>query len=185
MNITTKLLALGFFVITLFCSNYILAMDHFEMGLDESVITGASYCIGNDIDQDSIAFCQLPRVHKYVTFYTFDGEEIETLEQQFNAPLLASRIDRQAPKPQPVKCEIRPWPTDGTSKGPRMLLCFFDKHGNLIKSCRYTKSPNSIYLNFENSGPGWPFRADDRPTEKGGFPLDLSKIDVNAVTDLS
>jgi len=174
MNINKKILSLGLVTTAFIANSYLFSMQKDE----DKIISNASYCIfEGDNPKDIIG--GIPGSSKTVTFYTFNGDKIKTIEHNFHFPLMRGKLDPKAPKPQPVSCMLRFWPAIeldfGMTKGvPGWFIIFYDKNGNRIESYRYyydiQKNVISVmdkdYL-FDKSNPQ--LIAED-------FPLDLSKI---------
>ncbi len=95
----------------------------------------------------------VPASSKLVTFYTFDGQPLKTIEHKFRFPIIERKLDQMAPKPRPTECEVKYWPAIqlgfGMRKGePGNFIIFYDKNGNIITRERFNE--NSNLQNFNN-----------------------------------
>lgn len=150
-----------------------------------SIIPASSYYV---FDPESIT----RGVHisgKTVTFYTFDGNPISTVEHHFTFEL-DKQLDPDAKKPQPTTVKIRYWPAHylglGMYKGcPGWFIDFYDKHCNQVAYYRYDKEEHEIIL-FSGVPPPKIFTFDEaHPSSLDDieFPMDLSKIEEVIVED--
>ena len=108
--------------------------------MNNYIIEGASYCVyeGGPTKDSSLTHTSgIIGGSKVVTFYTFDGEPIKTIEHKFHFPLIEAKLDPAAPKPKPVSFRKIWWPAFdvgfGLTKGtPGYAVLFHDKNGNRI-----------------------------------------------------
>jgi hypothetical protein len=124
-----------------------------------------------------------------VTFYTFDGDPIITLDHLTACPgfpkVNRPRLDPYAPKPQPVTYEIK-----YASKFPMLvgssksIISFYDKNDNVIKKYEYNNLRHEIvvYSSLPTKDPhlaiaGTYYAKTANDLRKlADFPLDLSRI---------
>jgi hypothetical protein len=123
----------------------------------------------------------------HATFYTFDGNKLETICAEPNSILLKSRLDSKAPKPQPITFAI----TDCTnsqfdiitySLGNRKTwIVFFDKNGFEIDRYPYDKSNHMITVYKEDGESNWEYYYNQSQPDpiNPDFPLDLSALTLN------
>lgn len=93
-----------------------------------TAIPGASYGIY------ALSKSALEKRAGNIEFYTFDGNLIVVLQNDYTSNFIASRLDTYAAKPRPVgyKIEYR-----NTFKRPAgYWMVFYDKNGNIIAECR-------------------------------------------------
>lgn len=110
-------------------------------------IPNASYAIYQDD--------KAPVTLKNVTFYTFDGNPIITVQYRLACRAYPKnkslRLDPAAPKPQPVTYEIKPaskmHQLFGSGKG---IIFFYDKHNNVIQQYECYKKGDYISITFPN-----------------------------------
>lgn len=107
--------------------------------LDESTVPNSSYFV---YEGSTGTTGGVPMTSKLVTFYTFDGKPIKTIEHKFRFPVIERKLDRNAPKPRPTEYEVKYWPAIqlpfGMRKGaPGNFILFYDKNGNIINRFRY------------------------------------------------
>jgi hypothetical protein len=115
------------------------------MDSEETVIPQASYLIYEGAGEIG----GVAGGSKKVTFYTFDGNPIKTIEHHFRFPQMDRLLDPQAPKPQPTRYAVIYWPAIsigwGTKGMPGHFIHFFDKNNNKINSYRLdTSKPNAL-----------------------------------------
>lgn len=135
----------------LLCSASTLAMQPERSDL--SIIPNATYfvCEGNE---HAIPTGGIPSNARHATFYTATGDEIQKISRsQADFFELKSKLDPQAPKPQPVTYAIKYWPAIqlgfGLTKGvPGYFIVFRDKHGNHIESYRYDTAAKKICVSY-------------------------------------
>lgn len=135
---------------------------------DRSVIEGASYVICNSGME--------------VTFYTFDGEIIVTVDD--SCLDMSVRLDSRAPKPQPTHCKIVYKSSRTNNYGvikvvSESFINFYDKSGNLIT--QYPIDPDTRFISLSHERD-----ANNKILIKGmflhealyssQFPLDLRKV---------
>lgn len=128
MSAKKKILAIGLFATIITANFYVLSMDH-------SIIPNASYYIYDD-------------GKKHVTFYTFDGDKIQTIEFNSKFESIINRLDPKAPKPQPVFYEIKQWKI--MDNECVWCIVFYDKNGNTIASYRYDRKTHEIIIYTQN-----------------------------------
>ncbi len=139
-------------VLLLICSS-ILQAEGNDQPIQENnyaVVPGSSYCISNVINtiQDGVL-----SQSECFTFYTFDGNPItkRTYSSIFEfdarfrkAKKPQSMLDKNAPKPQPVRCKVWHWPAYKiffTTKGvPGWFITFYDKNNRVIAEVRFDKN---------------------------------------------
>ena len=79
-----------------------------------------------------------------VEFYTFDGNLIMVLQNDYLSNFIASRLDKNAPKPRPVSYKIE---YRNTFKRPAgYWMVFYDKNGNIIAECRCDDSYSTPFF---------------------------------------
>lgn len=126
MNIF-KSIMLGFFSIVSF--NFVNCQE----ALDCSVIPGASYFV---FEGSNSALEHKPGFY-IARFYAFDGNLLETFDykvmtiNRYN--ILKLKLDKGAPKPQPVSYKIEYRKMFKRASGYWMV--FYDKNGNIIGEC--------------------------------------------------
>ena len=107
--------------------------------IDASVVSGASYYVYEGAPKkESYIACTSGGVSgdsKTVTFYTFDGNPLTTVEHNFRFPLVTAKLDPSASKPKPVSYKRIWWPAFqlglGLTKGsPGYAVLFHDKNDN-------------------------------------------------------
>lgn len=120
--------------------------------IDDTIIPQASYLVyerdfGNGPDSLS----------KEVTFYTFDGNPIITMEHHWTTRTeLLKKIDPSAPKPQPVSYEIsKPrsvWDPFLVVMGvqPPCFIIFYDQHDNVIAKFDCYKKRKTLSIIVRN-----------------------------------
>ena len=146
--------------------------------VDNTVIPNSSYMI---YEGQYGIISGVPNTSRNVTFYTCNGDPIATEEHYFRFRLMSRKLDPAAPKPQPIKYEIKYWPAvscpDGMKKGvPGDFILFYDKNGNQIKSYRYDKTQNQITVFTETGSNVYQFNSSEDPKALTNFPLDLSVV---------
>jgi hypothetical protein len=107
----------------------------------QDIIPDSSYCVyegENEITGGISSAC------KHVTFYTFDGTAIRTVEHD---PLGSEdhMLDLQARKPQPQSCTIKYWNGNSKTK-PGWFIIFYDRHKNSLGSYHYDKETHEIRM---------------------------------------
>lgn len=122
--------------------------------MSQNIIDNASYLVYEGTPtKDSISI-ELPGgvkcKCKNVTFYTFDGEPIITLEHDFRFPRMDEKLDPKAPKPKPVSYRKIYWPAIhigfGMEKGcPGYFVLFHDKNNNRM-GCSRIEGPETDVL---------------------------------------
>lgn len=142
--------------------------------LDDSVIVGASY---NVYEGDNGVVGGISGRSQNVSFYTFDGELLQTIKHDFRFPVIERKLDKNAPKPQPMAFAVVHWNAIdlglGFKKGvPGYFIIFYDKNGNKIHSYRYDLALNTITV-FNNNNTTSYYKFEKEQTLKD-FPLDLS-----------
>lgn len=174
MNIK-KSLAIGLFTTIFIANNYIFSMQN----EDYKIVPNASYYVFKREEG-------IPIPPMYIFFYTFDGDEITSLEYDHHHPLIKKMLDQNAQKPQPSSFKFRYW--DGittfigqTECSPGLFIDFYDKNGNIIKSYNYNKNENIIIIFTESSTClkyryDYSFDSSNPQSIDKNFPLDLSKI---------
>jgi hypothetical protein len=89
------------------------------------IIPNSSYFVYNYVDHSEDC--------KFVNFYTFNGDLIEKIENNFPVNEMYQRLDPNAGKPRPTHYLI----TDQPREWNGCSVMFFDKHNNQIISCFY------------------------------------------------
>lgn len=117
-------------------------------------IPNASYLIYED-GRRPHPFSERTRNPSYVTFYTFDGNPIITLDHGLAFPGFPKvnhpRLDYTAPKPQPVTYEIKPVSIiHGLFKSGKCIISFYDKHDNVIANFECYKKGKSLSFIITN-----------------------------------
>ena len=107
--------------------------------MTNQIIPGASYLVyeGCPTQNSHLAHIPggVPGSSKTVTFYTADGDPIETQEHEFRFPMMDAMLDPNAPKPKPTSFTRIWWPAfelgGGMTKGvPGYAILFHDKNGH-------------------------------------------------------
>jgi len=153
---------------------------------NHTIIPDASYCVYDRTDEILGSF---PAQSEYVTFYTCDGTCIERFDDRESLRYAARMLDKNTPKPQPVRYKIKYWPGIeigfGAIKGkPGWFIVFYDRNGKRINSYRYDKEKQEIACIFDCSDERtimtkWEtFVFDEKNPQviNSRFPLDLSNI---------
>jgi hypothetical protein len=109
--------------------------------METDIIHGASYLVyEGSLTKDSpikSAPGQVSKDSRLVTFYTFDGNPITTIEHNFNFEEMNSKIDPYALPPKPISYR-RIWmpafkfSADSPIVEAGYIVLFHDKHGNRI-----------------------------------------------------
>ncbi len=162
---------------------------------DFDVVPNASYCM-RSYGEEKINGVST-KFH-YITFYTFDGNQIAQKKYDFcefgggyAARKPADMLDKNAPKPQPVSCKIWYWPACrigfGTKGCPGWFISFYDNNGNLIHHYRYQdtkrvmcegkwRKAGEITVFYEDCMIKFDFNTFKPQIVNKTFPLDLSII---------
>ncbi len=122
-----------------------------EQEQNNSVIRGASYCV---YEGDTGITGGILMSSRFVTFYTFDGNEIKTIAHNHEPHVIEKKLDTMAPKPQPTTYQIKYWAAHqigfGLQKGVSgNFIVFYDKNGNKINSHRYNDTASEEGDNLE------------------------------------
>lgn len=139
--------------------------------IENSIIPHASYLIYEKSDGSRIV-----RGTQYVTFYTFDGEVIVTL--QHHGKCMSHKLDPQAPKPQPISGKIV-YLTSQEKYGVikqvgGYFIYFYDRNQNILGKFRFEKKIRSILvISHDQSIETIEL---DVALKSSDFPLDLSLI---------
>lgn len=154
-----------------------------------SVIPEASYLV-YDGDSDGDIVGGVSASSRNVTFYTFDGNPITTIEHGSRFFAMSRKLDRSAPKPRPLTYKIKCWPDIrigfGLAKGGSVdFILFYDKNGNKIDSFCYDKVNRQITIFSETVTKKYHFNTlkDLRGLDILDFPLDLSIVCPGDVGD--
>jgi hypothetical protein len=118
-----------------------------------AVIPNSSYLIYENSDNNPPGG-SIPGSSINVSFYTYDGNVIDTIQHHFSS--MSSRLDPVAAKPQPTTFAIKEWAGAylawlsfifGMREGtPGTFVCFYDKNGNMIKCYRYDRDTQHLFL---------------------------------------
>ena len=122
-------------------------------------ITNASYYIfKGEENRIPVSGVRFPYV-EYATFYSADGDELKKVtHQEHDYRELDQLIDPSAPKPRPVKSEVKYWPGIPVGYGinkavPGDFIIFSDKNGNYIRTFRYDKDNKKVMIDEKLSLP--------------------------------
>jgi hypothetical protein len=128
-------------------------------------IAWASYFI---VDKDK-EFIDPSKSSRHITFYTFDGNEIELSDEIYNkvCTVPEKALIPTAPKPQPRSCSIQHLPAVSD-----WVIFFYDKNANPITFYSFDVETQMI-LTREKS---YFFDVTTGCIKDLSFPLDLSKI---------
>lgn len=114
----------------------------YTMDKNPEVILNASYLVYEKTTMLGVGVLPSSR---YVSFYTYDGEFIESRKHDFSFTAIKKMLDNKAHKPRPVKYKIVHW--DGVQIGfgmrkgiPGKFIVFYDKNNNIITRYRYNGS---------------------------------------------
>jgi hypothetical protein len=115
------------------------------MDNDTNTILGASYHFYEGGLTKFSSITNLPgevsKESKYITFYTFDGNPIITIEHNFDFALMNAKLDSSALPPKPVSYKKFWWPTfkakdtlilESVIAQSGYVVLFHDKNGNRI-----------------------------------------------------
>lgn len=180
MNINKKCLIIKLFSLFILFTACVFPVEK------DGRVNGASYFIYEGSEDNALGindrWCGGRKYGNNVKFYTFDGNEITKMISYVDLDIL---LDEKAPKPQPVSCVVKFWmPTRivlgyELVVGPKWVISFYDKNGNVIKGFRIDKEKQIIFYCSENlilKEQKYNFD-DPRLSEiNEDFPLDLSKI---------
>lgn len=108
--------------------------------MDQDIIPGSSYLVyeGSLTKSSPINCCpgHVNRNSKTVTFYTFDGNSITTIEHHFDFEKMNSKLDPSALVPKPVSYRRIFMPSfrnvDSSIIEAGYMVLFHDKNGNRI-----------------------------------------------------
>lgn len=180
-------LVFGLFLTSFFANNYVFPMQE-DISQQGNVLEGASYFIYEGADPEDIIGINSATSH-WVTFYTCDGEEVEKIKNVREATLF-TRLDPNAPKPQPVTCKIRWWPAftmpfGGTKGVPGWFICFYDKNGNQIDSYQYDIDAYEINVYRDDMIIKFEYDESSPQSIDEDFPLDLSKIQEVIIEEIN
>lgn len=148
--------------------------------LDESVISQASYMVYDDAND----LGWMSSSGGFVTFYTAQGDYIEKVEHNFRFSSMKSKLDKSAPRPQPVAYKVKYWPAFPIKGNPRVtkgvpgdFIIFYDKNGNVIARYRFNKE-SRLFSITSSEGTIVEYSTDhfNDPEVMSTFPLDLSNI---------
>lgn len=152
--------------------------------IDNSVIPGASYYVyeGNPTKESSVAETPggLRGGSKYVTFYTFDGNPIVTMEHNMAMQTVKAKLDPTAPIPKVASYRRVWWPAHhlgwGMRKGvPGYAIFFHDKNGNRIGWGRLAFPdqslfpPSTDFYDLKNPSCIFPYDISDSVEEPADF----------------
>lgn len=105
--------------------------------MDSSIIKNSSYYIYERSPTKNSPITHIPggiyRDCKTVTFYTYDGNPIVTMEHNSQFSIMDNKLDPKARKPRPVSFKRIWWPGfDIGIKAAGYAVFFHDKNGNRI-----------------------------------------------------
>lgn len=138
------------------------------------IVPHASYVVYNGYMKISGG---APTRSRRATFYTYDGNPLQTIEHNQCFDAMRRKIDPRAPKPQPAFCGIISWsgPCAGNEAGD--YLRFFDKNYRNIRTYRYNKETGVLTTTSANGHRAtYHFRTLEELKSLEAFPLDVSAI---------
>lgn len=156
------------------------------------IIPGASYFIYVRTLHHEVHDIFGPGLTSTVIFYSATGDELEKVEEDTNFYEMQSRLDPNAPKPQPTRFAVKYF--DGhvfnvkiivnkTSRlvCPAYFIVFYDKHGNVIKYYDYDVKTKKTHIFLEGELCSKPLKSiheiEELDTsivqESGSDPLDM------------
>ncbi len=138
-----------------------------------TVVPHASYVV---YDGHSRISGGIPVGSTKATFYTYDGNPLQTIEHQQRFDIMRRKIDSRAPKPQPAFCGVISW--SGTCAGNEAgdYLRFFDKNYCAIGTYRYNRETGTLTTVASGHPNTFHFRTLEELKHLGTFPLDVSAI---------
>lgn len=147
--------------------------------MDQEVVPKASYVVF----EGEAKLGGVSPFSRWAIFYSSTGVALETVAHHGDFEAMKHRLDRTAPKPQPVSCEIEYCPALGFGRregDPGHLILFYDKNGNTVDRYRYDTATHVI--NDCSTGHERIFRymAPDMTADDlrvlSEFPLDVSQV---------
>ncbi len=113
-----------------------------------AVIPSASYMVYEGAaETGGIAYTS-----KYVTFYTYDGQALATIEHGLFFPVMERKLDKNAPKPRPTKYKIIYNKGIRYKVAPGYWIIFYDKNNKRIDSWRFEDKDKSVKVLAKEDG---------------------------------